>query len=232
VYDIFHSIVICTFKMKLFALFPLTLLVLSFCLYAQAFTNRRSIFSQQYVQRSSTKAILSMEFLWKPVKKQADDQMSKSLQSIQTQFNSLRAAGANPSILDRVFVEYFGTSTPLNQVARVAASGSQQLIVDPFDKSALKDIEKAIAVSGLNLTPNSDGNVIRINIPALTEERRKDLVKQAKGILEDGKVAIRNARRDIVEKIKAAEKSKDISKDDSKDFQVKIEIACMYILLY
>lgn len=150
-----------------------------------------------------------------------------------------QAGGANPAILDRVFVDYFGSPTPLNQVARVAASGSQQLVVEPFDRSISKEIEKAISTSGLNLTPNNDGNVIRINIPPLTEERRKELAKQvsslpyrfvvrmshnipqAKGISEDGKVAVRNVRRDVVEKIKAAEKEKAISKDDSKGFQVK-----------
>lgn len=161
-----------------------------------------------------------MEFLWKPVKKGVEEKMNKCLESIQQQFNTLRASGANPAILDRVMVDYFGSITPLNQLARVSSSGSQQLVVEPFDKASMKEIEKAIATSNLNLTPNSDGNVIRINLPALTEDRRKELVKQAKTISEDGKVAIRNIRRDIVDKIKAAEKAKDIGKDDSKGYQV------------
>lgn len=107
----------------------------------------------------------------------------------------------------------------MSQVARVSSSGSQQLVIEPFDKSVAKDIEKAISKADLNLTPNNDGNVIRINIPPLTEDRRKDLAKQAKTISEDGKVAIRNVRRDFVDKIKLAEKDKSISKDDSKGFQ-------------
>lgn len=179
-----------------------------------------------------------VEFNWKQNKKSVEDKMSKSIDSIQLQFNTLRAGGANPAILDRVFVDYFGSQTPLNQVARVGSSGSQQLVIEPFDKSALKDIEKAIATSGLNLTPNNDGSLIRINIPPLTEDRRKDLIKQSKTIAEDGKVAIRNIRSelhsylllwtlwrysattgDVVDKIKAAEKDKTISKDDSKGFQ-------------
>eukprot|EP01035_Chromulina_nebulosa_P020357 gene20357-26422_t len=160
-----------------------------------------------------------MEFVWKPIKKSTEDKMIKSIENIQNQFNTLRASGANPGILDRVFVDYFGSSTQLNQLARVGTSGPQQLIIEPFDKSSIKDIEKAIATSGLNLTPNNDGGVIRINIPPLTEDRRKDLAKQAKGITEDGKVSIRNIRRDLVDKIKLAEKNKEISKDDSKGFQ-------------
>lgn len=164
---------------------------------------------------------LDMVFDWKQTKKGTEEKMKKSIENIQNQFNSLRAGGANPSILDRVFVDYFGTATQLSQLARVGTSGSQQLVVEPFDKSSLKDIEKAIATSGLNLTPTNDGSgVIRINIPPLTEDRRKDLVKQAKTILEDGKVAIRNIRREVVDKVKQAEKEKEVSKDESKGYQV------------
>lgn len=159
-------------------------------------------------------------FNWKTFKKSIEDKMLKCVDSNQNQLNTLRAGGANPALLDRVFVDYFGTMTPLNQVARVAASSSQQLIVEPFDKSLCKEIEKAISDANLNLTPTNDGSgVVRINIPPLTEERRKDLAKQAKTVSEDGKVAIRNVRRDAVDKIKKEEKDKIISKDDSKGFQ-------------
>lgn len=118
-------------------------------------------------------------FEWKPFKKGIDDKMGKCVDSTQNQFNSIRAGGANPSLLDRIFVDYFGTPTPLNQVARVAASGSQQLVVEPFDKTLLKEIEKAITTSDINITPVNDGSgMIRLNIPPLTEDRRKELAKQ------------------------------------------------------
>ena len=165
-------------------------------------------------------SFLTMEFDWKKFKKGTEEKMTKSIENIQSQLATLRTSGANPSMLDRVFVDYFGTPTPLNQVARVASSGSQQLVIEPFDKSALKEIEKAIGTSDLNLTPTNDGSgVIRINVPPLTEDRRKDLTKQAKVMCDEGKVAVRNVRRDAVDKIKLAEKDKQISKDDSKGFQ-------------
>ena len=118
-------------------------------------------------------------FEWKPFKKGIDDKMGKCVDSTQNQFNSIRAGGANPSLLDRIFVDDFGVPTPLNQVARVAASGSQQLVVEPFDKTLLKEIEKAITTSDINITPVNDGSgMIRLNIPPLTEDRRKELAKQ------------------------------------------------------
>jgi ribosome recycling factor len=162
-----------------------------------------------------------MEFDWKASKKTAEGKMTKSLESLQTQMNTLRVGGANPNMLDRVMVDCFGAPTPLNQVARVGTSGAMQLVVEPFDKSTMKEIEKAILTADLNTTPNSDGSVIRINLPPLTEDRRKDLAKQASTITETGRVAIRNIRRDTQDKIKAAEKNKDIGKDDSKGFQVR-----------
>lgn len=159
------------------------------------------------------------EFNWKTTKKALEDKMSKCIESTQNQFNTVRVGGANPMMLDRVMVDYYGTPTPLSQVARVSANGAQQLIVDPFEKALTKEIEKAISTADLNLTPNNDGNVIRVNIPPLTEERRKDLAKQAKAMAEDGKVALRNVRRDFVDKIKQAEKDKVLGKDESKTYQ-------------
>jgi ribosome recycling factor len=165
-------------------------------------------------------AAASGEFVWKTFRKGTEEKMTKSLDSIQAQFNTLRAGGANPAMLDRIFVDVFGTPTPLQQVARVGSSGSQQLVIEPFDKSICKEIEKAISSSDLNLTPTNDGSgIVRINVPPLTEDRRKELVKQAKVILEDGKVAVRNHRRDSVDKVKDLEKAKTISKDDAKGFQ-------------
>lgn len=162
----------------------------------------------------------TMEFNWKEVKKSTEGKMIKSIDSLQNNMNTIRVGGAKPNLLDRVMVDYFGTPTPIGQVARVSASGALQLVVEPFDKKLTKEVEKAILTSNLNLTPNSDGYIIRINLPPLTEERRKDLVKQAHSVCEGGKVAVRNIRRDTLEGIKAAEKAKDIGKDDSKDFQV------------
>lgn len=162
-----------------------------------------------------------MEFDWKITQKTTEEKMSKSLESMQNQLNTLRAGGANPAMLDRVTVDYYGTPTPLNQLARISSSGAQQLVVEPFDKSICKDVEQAISTADLNLTPSNDGSgVIRINIPPITEERRKELAKQAKVISDDGKVAVRNIRRDSVEKVKQGEKDKEIGKDDSKGFQV------------
>jgi ribosome recycling factor len=164
---------------------------------------------------------LGMEFAWKSAKKGAEDKMTKSLESISSQFSSIRSSGGcNPAILDRVMVASYGMTTPLNQVARISSSGAQQLVVEPFDKGNLKSIESAISSSDLNLTPSNDGTVIRINLPPLTEERRKDLVKLSKTVCEDGKISIRNIRRCVVDEIKLAEKNKDISKDNSRDYQV------------
>lgn len=160
------------------------------------------------------------EFEWKSYRASVTEKMQTSIDAIQGQLNTLRASGANPAMLDRVFVEYFGSLTPLNQVASVGTNGPNQLTIDPFDKTILGEIEKAISMSDLNLNPQNDGTgLIRINVPQLTEERRKELVKQAKTIAEDGKVAVRNHRRDAVDKVKALEKSSDIGKDDSKGFQ-------------
>lgn len=180
--------------------------------------------------RSAARVELQMEYNWKDIKKNAESKMVKSIESLQTQLNTLRVGAANPNLLDRVMVDYFGAPTPLAQVARVSAS-ALQLVVEPFDKAITKDVEKAILTSDLNLTPSSDGSIIRINMPPLTSERRKDLVKQAHTAAEGGKIAVRNIRRDVLEKIKAAEKAKEIGKDDSKDFQVsfKFQMLLQYV---
>jgi len=112
--------------------------------------------------------ILTMEFDWKGLKKKTDESYKKTADALSSNFNSLRAGAANPAILDRVFVDAYGSMTPLNQVARIGTSGPQQLVIEPFDKSQAKDIEKAISVSNLNLTPNNDGGIIRINVSILS----------------------------------------------------------------
>lgn len=201
----------------------LTVLVLAFAGFTLGF---RCPLHNGITRTLINKGQIVMEFNWKLVKKQTEDKMKKSTDTIQTQYNSLRAGAANPAILDRVYLDYFGSNTQLSQLARISTSGAQQLTIEPFDKGLCKEIEKAIAMADLNLTPTNDGSgIIRINIPPLTEERRKDLAKQAKTITEEGKISVRNIRRDVVDKIKLAEKDKSIGKDDSKGFQDDLQKA-------
>lgn len=153
----------------------------------------------------------------------SEERMLKSIESVVTNLATIRTGRANASILDRVKVDYYGAPTPLNQLASISVASAQQLTVQPYDKSSLKDIEKGIIESDLGITPSNDGTVIRLNIPALTEDRRKDLLKQCKGLGEEGKVALRNIRRDGVEKLKKMEKASDISKDQSADGQDEMQ---------
>lgn len=153
----------------------------------------------------------------KEVTDDADSRMTKSVDSVKTNLATIRTGRASASILDRIKVDYYGVATPLNQMATVSVPSAQQLSVDPYDKSTMNEIEKAISESGLGLSPNNDGAVIRINIPELTEDRRKDMMKQCKSIGEEGKVAIRNVRRDGVEVIKKLEKATTIGKDEMQD---------------
>lgn len=165
--------------------------------------------------RSSSHATLSMSI--KEVTSNAEEKMGKSVDSVKLNLQTVRTGRANASILDRVMVEYYGAPTPLNQLATVSVPSSQQLQIDPYDKSVTAEIEKAIIESGIGLTPNNDGDVLRINIPQLTEDRRKELLKQCKEIGEEGKVAIRNVRRDGVDKIKKMEKNSEVGKDEMAD---------------
>jgi ribosome recycling factor len=147
----------------------------------------------------------------------AEERMDKTMVSLAENLATIRTGRANPSMLDRVEADYYGAMTPINQMATISVPSSQQLQISPFDKSSLTDIEKAIIYSGLGFTPNNDGTVIRINIPALTEERRKELLKQCKAIGEEAKVAVRNIRRDGVDNIKKMEKAGDLGKDQALD---------------
>lgn len=147
----------------------------------------------------------------------AEERMDKTMSNLAENLATIRTGRANPSMLDRVEADYYGAMTPINQMATISVPSSQQLQVSPFDKSSLNDIEKAIIYAGLGFTPNNDGNVIRINIPQLTEERRKDLLKQCKSIGEEAKVAVRNIRRDGVDTIKKMEKNGDLGKDQALD---------------
>lgn len=147
----------------------------------------------------------------------AEERMEKVIAAFQRELATLRAGRATPALLDRIEVEYYGTVTPLNQLAGVTAPEPRLLVIQPWDKQSLGDIEKAIMKSDLGLTPNSDGNVIRLAIPMLTEERRKELVKFVRKKAEEAKVSIRNIRRDSNDEIKKLEKSSDITEDERKN---------------
>lgn len=153
----------------------------------------------------------------------AEERMLKSVEAVKKSLVTIRTGRASASILDRVMVDYYGAPTPLNQMASISVPNSQQLAISPYDKSVLGDIEKAIVESDLGLNPNNDGELIRINIPAITEERRKELMKQCKAMGEDGKVSVRNVRRDAVESVKKMEKAGDIGEDESKGSQESIQ---------
>ncbi|KMT63564.1 ribosome recycling factor [Paenilisteria newyorkensis] len=159
----------------------------------------------------------------KEVLAQAQDKMTKSEQALQHQLGSIRAGRANASLLDRVSVDYYGAPTPINQLAAVSVPEARLLMISPYDKTALGDIEKAILKADLGIMPNNDGEVIRIAIPQLTEERRKELVKEVKKEAEDAKVAIRNVRRDANDDLKKLEKSGDITEDDLRNFTEDVQ---------
>ncbi len=138
-------------------------------------------------------------------------------------FSGIRTGRANPGLLDRIVVSYYGTPTPLNQMASVSVPEPRLLVITPWDKSSIKDIEKAILMSDLGLMPTNDGSVIRIAIPTLTEERRKDLVRLVRQDAEDHRVAVRNIRRELNEAVKKLEKNGDISEDESRRVQENIQ---------
>jgi ribosome recycling factor len=157
------------------------------------------------------------------IKTTLDDEMTKAIKSLQHQFTKVRTGRANANILDGVNVDYYGSPTPIKQVGQISTPEARLLQIQPFDKSIMGEIEKAIINANLGLTPSNDGNFIRIQFPALTEEKRKDLVKEVKKMGEDAKIAIRNSRRDQNDKVKKAEKSKEITEDDLKKFQDEIQ---------
>jgi ribosome recycling factor len=152
-----------------------------------------------------------------------DAAMRKSVDAALRTFNTIRTGRANPSLLDKISVEYYGAETPLKSLASLSTPDSQTIQIQPFDQSAMGLIEKAIAMSDLGLTCNNDGKVIRINIPPLTEDRRKELCKLASKYAEEGKVALRNNRRDAIDRIKKQEKEGELSEDQSRDEQDKVQ---------
>ena len=147
------------------------------------------------------------------------DNMDKTMENLNKRFATVRAGRANPSSLDGVFVDYYGSMTPLKQLATISVPEARQLLIKPFDKGSLGAIEKDILAANLGYNPGNDGETIRIVIPELTEERRKELVKQVKAICEDAKVSIRNIRRDGLEDVKKAELPEDEAKGMEKDIQ-------------
>jgi ribosome recycling factor len=144
----------------------------------------------------------------------AGERMTKSVESTRGEFGTIRAGRASPGLLDRVSVDYYGTSTPLKQLAQVNAPEARLITVQPYDKSSIKAIEKAILESDVGLTPGNDGNVIRLTIPELTEERRRQLVKVARGIAEDGRIAVRNIRRDVMHDLRELRDAGEAGSDD------------------
>jgi ribosome recycling factor len=142
------------------------------------------------------------------------ERMQKAVEATTHQFGSVRTGRATPALLDRVTVDYYGTQTPLKQLATIHAPEAQLLTVQPFDKSSIKAIEKGIMESGIGLTPSNDGNLIRLSVPALTEERRRELVKMVRGIAEEGRVGIRNVRRDVMHDLRELKTEGEVGEDD------------------
>ncbi len=149
-------------------------------------------------------------------KSKAEDKMKKSLASLRDEFNAIRTGRASAALFDKIRVDYYGQKTPLSQVANISVPEARLVVIQPWDKSLLGEIEKAIQTSELSVNPNNDGKVIRINIPPLTEERRKEYVKHAKGLAEQCRVAVRNLRRDANEELKKKQKSGELSEDAEK----------------
>lgn len=155
--------------------------------------------------------------------KLAEEKMTKTLDRLKNDFAALRAGRANPAVLDKVMVDYYGAPTPIQSMAAVSVAEARILMIQPWDVTALKDIEKAILASDIGITPNNDGKVIRLSFPQLTEERRKDLCKTVKKSGEDAKVSVRNIRRDAIEKLKTMKKNNEITEDDQKDAEKKVQ---------
>lgn len=153
----------------------------------------------------------------------AENRMTHAVEHLKHDLNGFRTGRANPAILEKIMVDYYGSPTPLNQVANISVPEARQLLIQPYDRNMITPIEKAIQRSDLGVNPQSDGQVIRINLPALTEERRKDLVKQVHKRVEEGRVAVRNVRRDAMDHLKQMQKNKTISEDDLKRYEHQVD---------
>ena len=155
--------------------------------------------------------------------KNAEEKMKKSVQHLETEFSEIRAGRANPAVLDKVRIDYYGTPTPINQVAAVSVSEARTLTIQPWDKSLLRVIEKAVQKSDIGINPQNDGSIIRMVFPPLTEDRRKEIKKDIATMGEEAKVAVRGIRREAMEKIKALKKKSEITEDDQKTAEKKIQ---------
>lgn len=155
--------------------------------------------------------------------KLCEEKMTKSVKALENEFASIRAGRASASVLDKITVDYYGVPTAINAMASITVAEAKTLVIQPWDKSVLKEIEKAINASDLGIYPQNDGSVIRLNFPPLTEERRKELAKQIKKYAEEGKVAVRSVRRDINDKFKAMKKASEITEDDLKECEKKVQ---------
>lgn len=153
----------------------------------------------------------------------AQSKMEKCIKSLEHEFSTIRAGRANPAVLDRVLVDYYGTPTPVQQMAAISVSEARILVIQPWDLSQLKAIEKAILASDIGITPTNDGKVLRLAFPQPTEDRRKELVKQVKKYGEEAKVTMRNIRRDTMEKFKTMKKNSEITEDDMKDYEKDVQ---------
>jgi len=155
--------------------------------------------------------------------KETEERMKKTVEFFRKELAGIRAGRATPALLDRIMVDYYGTQTPLNQLANVSAPEPRLLVIQPYDKTAIGEIEKAIMKSDLGITPNTDGNIIRLTIPQLTEERRQQLVKVVRKKAEEERVAIRNARRDANDQLKRLERDGEIPEDDARRAQAEVQ---------
>ncbi|CAO2833145.1 unnamed protein product [Amaranthus hypochondriacus] len=157
------------------------------------------------------------------IEKDTKQRMEKTIETVRSNFNSIRTNRANPSMLDRIEVEYYGTPVSLKSIAQISTPDASSILISPFDKSSLKSIEKAIVTSQLGLTPSNDGDVIRLSLPPLTSERRKELSKVVAKLAEEGKVAVRNIRRDALKAYEKLEKEKKLSEDNVKDLSADLQ---------
>ncbi len=155
--------------------------------------------------------------------KNTEEKMNKTLAVLERDYKAVRAGRANASVLDRITVDYYGAPTPIQQMAAVSIPEPRVLMIQPWDATTIKEIEKAILTSDIGINPQNDGRVIRLSFPPLTEERRKEIVKDIKKLAEDNKVAIRNTRRDALEKLKALKKNNTITEDDQENGEKKIQ---------
>lgn len=152
-----------------------------------------------------------------------EEKMTQAVKHLESEYASIRAGRANPSVLDRITVDYYGTPTPINQMAAISVTEARVLSIQPWDRSTISSITKAIQMSDLGINPTDDGSSIRLVFPAPTEERRKALTKDVSKLAEDAKIAVRNVRRDAVDKFKAAKKASEITEDDLKNLEEKIQ---------